>query len=58
MTRFMQEQQDHTVGLHNNHLVEKLNLVVKDLEKWKFGHYMHMVLLISYKKFLQLNQMM
>ena len=29
----------------------KAQFVVKDLEKWKFGHYMLMVLLISYKKF-------
>ena len=35
--------------LLSNHLVVKLSLVVRDLEKWKFGHLKHMGLPILFK---------
>ena len=37
--------------LLNNHLVVKLNLVVRDLEKWKFGLWKLMVHPVLYRKF-------
>ena len=35
---FMLDQLVLTHWLHSNHLEERLSLVVKDLERWKFGH--------------------
>ena len=53
MTKCMQDLLDHTVLLLNNHLAVKLNLVDKDLVRWKFGRLKLMELLIHYKKCLQ-----
>ncbi len=44
--------------LHNNLLVVKLNLVDRDLVKWKYGLLRLMVLHMYFKKFLLINQMM
>ena len=44
---------DLTLLSLNNHLEEKLSLVVKDLVKWKFGLWKLMVLLMCFKKCLQ-----
>ena len=49
--RKVQDQLDHIHLLHSSHSVEKHNLVVRDLVKWKFGHLKHMVLRTHCKKY-------
>src|SRR5210317_53486 len=58
MTKCMLAQQVHTVLLLSSLSVEKLNLEVKDLVRWRYGPSKHMVPHIPFKRCSQLSPMM
>ena len=56
MIKSMQDLPGHTLWLRNNHYEANLDKVVKELEKWKSGHYKDLEQHTFYKKCYLSNQ--